>query len=95
MIEKVYGINATSITLNDRFTLLAELVPMRVMRPRKFLVSHALSNKSYNFRSQNITQGRAYHLQQNNRVICFEFTIIDSQAQEHNSRFTLEKFELR
>ncbi|CAF4881171.1 unnamed protein product [Pieris macdunnoughi] len=67
MIEKVFGINATSVTLNTRFTLLAEILPSRVMRPRKRLVSHPVPNISYNLRSQKLPQQIAYHLQQSSR----------------------------
>ncbi|CAH0731300.1 unnamed protein product, partial [Brenthis ino] len=36
VIEKVHGLQATSLSLNDRFTLLASTVPMtRVTRPRR------------------------------------------------------------
>ncbi|XP_022123043.2 chromatin target of PRMT1 protein [Pieris rapae] len=67
MIEKVFGINATSVTLNTRFTLLAETIPSRVMKPRKRLVSHQVPNISYNQRSQKLPQQIAYHLQQSSR----------------------------
>ncbi|CAH4027370.1 unnamed protein product [Pieris brassicae] len=67
MIEKVFGINATSVTLNTRFTLLAETLPSPVMRPRKRLVSHPVPNNSYYLRSQKLPQQIAYHLQQSSR----------------------------
>ncbi|XP_047511308.1 chromatin target of PRMT1 protein-like [Pieris napi] len=67
MIEKVFGINATSVTLNARFTLLAETLSSRVMRPRKRLVSHPVPNISYNLRSQKLHQQIAYHFQQSSR----------------------------
>lgn len=36
VIEKVHGLQATSITLNDRFTILASAAPIaRVMKPRR------------------------------------------------------------
>ncbi|CAK1545380.1 unnamed protein product [Leptosia nina] len=62
MIEKVHGLHATSITLNDRFTFLAE-APGRINKPKKRNVSQSL-NKAYNLANKNIIQQIAYHLEQ-------------------------------
>lgn len=60
VIEKVHGLQATSITLNERFTLLAKATPDRVaMRPRRRSVGNIL-----NFNNRNLIEQIARRLEQ-------------------------------
>ncbi|XP_045504233.1 chromatin target of PRMT1 protein-like isoform X2 [Colias croceus] len=69
LIETLHGLHATSITLNERFTLLAQAPPPRVIRPKRRSVSQSYSNKGFNYGNQNLLEKIVQQLEQANRKV--------------------------
>lgn len=57
VIEKVHGLQSTTISLNDRFTMLAEAAPGRIFTQRKRRNSaSSIISQNYNYSDQLIEQ---------------------------------------
>lgn len=72
-IEKVYGLSATNISLNDRFTMLAAIVPERLIRTRNPQARRNIDNilnQNLNFDDEDLIEQIARKIQQAKRV-CF------------------------
>ncbi|XP_052750921.1 chromatin target of PRMT1 protein-like isoform X2 [Galleria mellonella] len=64
VIEKVHGLQATSMSLNDRFTMLASVTPNRVpLRQRRRTVS-SYFGQNLNFKNKNLIEQIARRLEQ-------------------------------
>ncbi|XP_038221212.1 chromatin target of PRMT1 protein-like [Zerene cesonia] len=69
LTETLHGLHATSITLNERFTLLAQVPPPRVVRPKRRSASQSYSNKGFNYRNQNLLEQIVHQLEQANQKV--------------------------
>lgn len=68
VIEKVHGLQATNISLNDRFTLLASTAPMtRVTRPRRR--SSGFFSQGQNINNRALIDQIAQHFGQHARKV--------------------------
>ncbi|KAL0818688.1 hypothetical protein ABMA28_008034 [Loxostege sticticalis] len=64
VIEKVHGLQATGMSLNDRFTLLAAAAPDHVAaRPRRRPSVNSYFNQNLNFKKQNLVDHIARRLE--------------------------------
>ncbi|XP_013191030.1 chromatin target of PRMT1 protein [Amyelois transitella] len=65
LIEKVHGLQATSMSLNDRFTLLASAAPDRTIRqqPRRRLSTGSVYNQNFNARNRQLIEQIARSLE--------------------------------
>lgn len=76
VIEKVHGLQATGMTLDQRFTMLASAAPDRVIKQKRQTVGSFL-NQSLNFRNRNLIQEIARQLEyQAQKVSCFENIVL-------------------
>ncbi|XP_059045929.1 chromatin target of PRMT1 protein-like isoform X2 [Achroia grisella] len=67
VIEKVHGLQATTMSLNDRFTLLASVTPNRVpmrQRRRPSAASYFAQNQNFNYKNKNFIEQIARRLEQ-------------------------------
>ncbi|XP_014357862.2 chromatin target of PRMT1 protein [Papilio machaon] len=91
-IEKVYGLHATNISLNDRFTMLAAVIPERLIRtrnpqPRRNIGN--ILNQNLNFNDGDLIEQIARKIQQAKRQAIKQRLRLNIQRQQFNSENNL------
>lgn len=71
VIEKVHGLQATSVSLNDRFTMLTAAAPDRfVPRPRRRPSVNSYFNQNMNYNNRNFVHQIARRLEMEVKKVC-------------------------
>ncbi|XP_013147294.1 PREDICTED: chromatin target of PRMT1 protein-like [Papilio polytes] len=87
-IEKVYGLSATNISLNDRFTMLAAVVPERLIRTRNPQARRNIGNilnQNLNFDDEDLIEQIARKIQQAKRQAIKQRLRMNIQRQQFAS----------
>lgn len=70
VIDKVHGLQATSISLNDRFTILAATEPHRIpIRQKRRAAMNNFVSQNVNFRNQALIEQISRKLEQQSRRV--------------------------